>query len=55
MKESVEHVFFFFFSRFLLQDVLEDYQERVKKRGSVLKIDPTCLNWTPFVPQTAPS
>lgn len=32
------------------QDVLEEYAERVSRRGQVLKIDPTCLRWTPFVP-----
>lgn len=34
------------------QDVLDEYVERVKRRGSLLKeVDPTCLRWTPFVPQ----
>lgn len=33
-----------------LQDVLEEYTERVKRRGAVLQIDPACLRWTPFVP-----
>lgn len=33
------------------QDVLDEYVERVKRRGSLLKeVDPTCLRWTPFVP-----
>lgn len=31
------------------QDVLEEHSDRVKRRGQVLKIDPTCLRWTPFV------
>lgn len=39
--------FIFFFS---LQDVLEEYAERVKRRGAVVKIDPAYLRWTPFVP-----
>ncbi|CAO1357510.1 unnamed protein product [Diamesa tonsa] len=30
------------------QDVLEEYEERNKKRN-LLKIDPNCLKWTPFV------
>lgn len=34
------------------QDVLEEYEERVKKRGNMPKIDPTCLKWTPFVAPT---
>ncbi|GAB0095992.1 Histone acetyltransferase [Sergentomyia squamirostris] len=34
------------------QDVLDDYAERVKRRGNVLKIDPDCLRWTPFVSPT---
>lgn len=30
------------------QDVLDEYVERVKKRGSLLKeVDPTCLRWNP--------
>lgn len=37
-----------------VQDVLEEYAERVKRRGAVLKIDRNCLRWTPFVPP-APS
>lgn len=36
------------------QDVLEEYEERIKSRGTVIKIDPTCLRWTPFVLPTAP-
>ncbi|XP_031616958.1 histone acetyltransferase KAT7 [Contarinia nasturtii] len=32
------------------QDVLEEYAERVKRRGAVVKIDPAHLRWTPFVP-----
>ncbi|KAL7044075.1 hypothetical protein ACKWTF_001765 [Chironomus riparius] len=35
------------------QDILKDYEEQSKKRNS-LKIDPNCLQWTPFVtPQQA--
>jgi hypothetical protein len=34
----------------ILQDVLEEYEERVKKRGNMLKIDPACLKWSPYVP-----
>lgn len=30
------------------QDVLTEYEDRMKKRHS-LKIDPACLKWTPFV------
>ncbi|KAG5674531.1 hypothetical protein PVAND_004493 [Polypedilum vanderplanki] len=30
------------------QDVLKDYEEQSKKR-QLLKIDPNCLQWTPFV------
>lgn len=33
---------------FSLQDVLEEYAERVKRRGAVVKIDPAHLRWTPF-------
>ncbi|XP_030751236.1 histone acetyltransferase KAT7 [Sitophilus oryzae] len=30
------------------QDVLDEYVERVKRRGSLLKeVDPSCLKWTP--------
>ncbi|XP_050084157.1 histone acetyltransferase KAT7 isoform X2 [Anopheles aquasalis] len=36
------------------QDVLEEYEERVKRRGKMPKIDQSCLKWTPFVPP-APS
>lgn len=33
------------------QDVLDEYVERVKRRGSLLKeVDPSCLKWKPFVP-----
>lgn len=33
------------------QDVLDEYVERVKRRGSLLKeVDPTCLRWTPPQP-----
>lgn len=33
------------------QDVLDEYVERVKRRGSLLKeIDPSCLRWTPPQP-----
>ncbi|XP_017784589.1 PREDICTED: histone acetyltransferase KAT7 [Nicrophorus vespilloides] len=33
------------------QDVLDEYVDRVKKRGSLLKeVDPAFLRWTPFVP-----
>ncbi|XP_058061183.1 histone acetyltransferase KAT7 [Anopheles bellator] len=31
------------------QDVLEEYEERVKRRGNMPKIDQSCLKWTPFV------
>lgn len=48
---SIWH-FFFIFSFYLEQDVLEEYAERVKRRGTVMKIDPNCLRWTPFVPPT---
>lgn len=34
------------------QDVLEEYEERVKRRGNMPKIDPACLKWTPFVAPT---
>ncbi|XP_058815805.1 histone acetyltransferase KAT7 isoform X2 [Topomyia yanbarensis] len=34
------------------QDVLEEYEERVKRRGNIPKIDPSCLKWTPFVAPT---
>ncbi|KAK9738897.1 MYST family zinc finger domain [Popillia japonica] len=39
------------------KDVLDEYVERVKRRGPLLKeVDPTCLRWTPFVPpQSNPS
>uniref|UniRef100_A0A1B0AZA3 Histone acetyltransferase n=1 Tax=Glossina palpalis gambiensis TaxID=67801 RepID=A0A1B0AZA3_9MUSC len=32
------------------QDVLDDYEERIKRRGTFPKIDETCLRWIPFVP-----
>lgn len=36
------------------QDILKDYEEAAKKQH-VLKIDPACLQWTPFVaPQQQP-
>lgn len=47
-------LYIFVFSSVSLQDVLEEYAERVKRRGTVLKIDPAFLRWTPFVPP-APS
>lgn len=31
------------------KDVLEEYEDRNKKLN-LIKIDPTCLKWTPFVP-----
>ncbi|CAG9865209.1 unnamed protein product [Phyllotreta striolata] len=35
------------------QDVLDEYVERVKKRGSLLKeVDPACLKWNPTQPAT---
>ncbi|XP_065078378.1 histone acetyltransferase KAT7 [Ochlerotatus camptorhynchus] len=34
------------------QDVLEEYEERVKRRGNMPKIDRSCLKWTPFVAPT---
>ncbi|XP_052894705.1 histone acetyltransferase KAT7 [Anopheles moucheti] len=34
------------------QDVLEEYEERVKRRGNMPKIDQSCLKWTPFVAPT---
>ncbi|XP_014226486.1 histone acetyltransferase KAT7 isoform X1 [Trichogramma pretiosum] len=38
------------------QDVIEDYKERVKRRGTTLKeIDPECLKWSPFQAQKAPA
>ncbi|KAJ6646977.1 Histone acetyltransferase KAT7, partial [Pseudolycoriella hygida] len=33
--------------------IIEEYKMRVKSRGMILKIDPSCLRWTPFV-QPAP-
>ncbi|KAH0817646.1 hypothetical protein GEV33_005145 [Tenebrio molitor] len=33
------------------QDVLDEYIDRVKKRGTMVKeVDPTCLRWTPPQP-----
>ncbi|XP_037958729.1 histone acetyltransferase KAT7 [Teleopsis dalmanni] len=32
------------------QDVLDEYEERSRRRGNFPKIDPTCLRWKPFVP-----
>lgn len=40
---------------FRKQDVLDEYMERVKRRGHVKQIDPTCLKWSPFVPPTSQS
>ncbi|XP_066594721.1 histone acetyltransferase KAT7 [Prorops nasuta] len=38
------------------QDVIDDYKERVKRRGAVYKeIDPECLKWNPFQPPKTPS
>ncbi|XP_043684386.1 histone acetyltransferase KAT7 isoform X1 [Vespula pensylvanica] len=38
------------------QDVIDDYKERVKRRGLVYKeIDPECLKWNPFQPPKTPS
>lgn len=35
---------------FLFQDVIDEYMERMKRRGLTHKeIDPSCLKWTPFV------
>lgn len=35
------------------QDVLDEYVERVQRRGSLLKeVDPSCLRWTPPQPAT---
>ncbi|XP_044316148.1 histone acetyltransferase KAT7 isoform X1 [Drosophila rhopaloa] len=31
------------------QDVLDEYEERVKRRGSFPKIDDSCLRWQPFI------
>lgn len=37
-------------NKFLLQDVIDEYIERTKRRGpSYKEIDPSCLKWTPFV------
>ncbi|XP_041778136.1 histone acetyltransferase KAT7 [Anopheles merus] len=33
-------------------DVLDEYEERVKRRGNMPKIDQSCLKWTPFVAPT---
>ncbi|XP_054741652.1 histone acetyltransferase KAT7 [Anastrepha obliqua] len=32
------------------QDVLDEYEKRVKQRGNFPKIDDSCLRWSPFVP-----
>ncbi|XP_017857902.1 PREDICTED: histone acetyltransferase KAT7 [Drosophila arizonae] len=32
------------------QDVLDEYEERVKRRGTFPKIDDSCLRWQPFIP-----
>ncbi|XP_046589816.1 histone acetyltransferase KAT7 isoform X1 [Neodiprion lecontei] len=38
------------------QDVIDDYKERVKRRGSAYKeIDPECLKWNPFQAPKTPS
>ncbi|XP_020287970.1 histone acetyltransferase KAT7 [Pseudomyrmex gracilis] len=37
------------------QDVIDDYKERVKRRGPVKEIDPECLKWNPFQPPKTPS
>ncbi|XP_034948234.1 histone acetyltransferase KAT7 [Chelonus insularis] len=38
------------------QDVIDDYKERVKRRGPLYKeIDPECLKWNPFQPPKTPS
>ncbi|KAF7994571.1 hypothetical protein HCN44_004043 [Aphidius gifuensis] len=38
------------------QDVIDDYKERVKRRGPVYKeIDPDCLKWNPFQPPKTPA
>lgn len=38
------------------QDVVDDYKERVKRRGPVYKeIDPECLKWNPFQTSKTPS
>lgn len=51
LRSNVNTQYFESFPIFLLlQDVLEEYAERVKKRGAVVKIDPAHLRWTPFVP-----
>lgn len=34
------------------QDFLEEYEERVKRRSNMPKIDQSCLKWTPFVAPT---
>ncbi|XP_058125297.1 histone acetyltransferase KAT7 [Anopheles ziemanni] len=31
------------------QDFLEEYEERIKRRSNMPKIDQSCLKWTPFV------
>ncbi|XP_043487784.1 histone acetyltransferase KAT7 isoform X4 [Polistes fuscatus] len=38
------------------QDVIDDYKERMKRRGLLYKeIDPECLKWNPFQPPKTPS
>ncbi|XP_012265318.2 histone acetyltransferase KAT7 [Athalia rosae] len=38
------------------QDVIDDYKERVKRRGAAYKeIDPECLKWNPFQAPKTPS
>ena len=38
----------------IFQDVIDEYVERMKRRGSMYKaIDPTYLKWTPFVAPAA--
>ncbi|XP_076296655.1 lysine acetyltransferase chameau isoform X2 [Lasioglossum baleicum] len=38
------------------QDVIDDYKERVKRRGPVYReIDPECLKWNPFQQPKTPS
>ncbi|EDV99225.1 histone acetyltransferase KAT7 [Drosophila grimshawi] len=32
------------------QDVLDEYKERVQRRGTFPKIDDSCLRWQPFIP-----
>jgi len=38
----------------IFQDVIDEYVERMKRRGPMYKaIDPTYLKWTPFVAPAA--